>query len=299
MNKLREGQPVKDVPIPTSHRLIARYARAPNHPSKLRVLRYICQLLRIDGILASTQHGLMRLNATDFVKARLLIDGVFEPRTTALIESLLNEGDCFVDVGANIGSFSLSAARKVGPTGKVLAIEPFPENCADLLENRRLNALQDVIEVASMAVNDVDAFLQFSVPDATNRGMSREVHDLEIKSDIYRVKGVLLRELIQNAGLPHVDAMKMDVEGSELRVLRGLFGSSEAFPPPSHIIFEFLPDDFDYGATPDVLLQFLADHGYRLATVEGSNYERGDVIPENNLWASHSSAIAPSSKRVR
>lgn len=299
MNNLREGKPVRNGAIPKLHRLIARYARASNHPAKLRVLRYICRFLRIDGILAATQHGLMRLNASDFVKARLLVDGVFEPRTTALIESLLSEGDCFVDVGANIGSFSLSAARKIGPSGRVLAIEPFPDNCADLLENRRLNGLQDVIEIASVAVNDVDAFLQFAVPDASNRGMSREVRGLGDRSDKYRVKGVLLSELIQNVGLSRVDAMKVDVEGSELRVLRGLLGSSGAFPPPSHIIFEFLPDDFDYGATPDVLLRFLTDHGYRLATVEGSNYERGIVIPENNLWASHSSAASSSSARVR
>jgi FkbM family methyltransferase len=79
--------------------------------------------------------------------------GTWEPNITHVISGILQEGDVFVDVGANIGYHSLLGSKLVGSTGSVVAIEPVPDTFAMLLDNLRLNSCSNVRAV-NVAVSD-------------------------------------------------------------------------------------------------------------------------------------------------
>ncbi len=77
----------------------------------------------------------IRIDPTDSVLRKILLTGAWEPGTWKAIDSHLPEGGTFIDVGAHVGYHSLKAAKKVGPGGRVIAIEPNPEAIRQLREN--------------------------------------------------------------------------------------------------------------------------------------------------------------------
>ena len=283
--------------IPLFHRLLALYVRGPGHPAKLRIVAWLIRSFQVESIFAETEVGLMRLNLRDFIQQIIFFRGTYEGQTLHLMGQLLSNGDCFVDVGANVGIYSLAAARRVGAKGRVVAIEPNPEICAELLFNRRLNNQEQVIMVVAAAATDAACLLPFAVPTSTaglNRGRSRELSDVTQEKDWFFVSGTRLSEILARASVSAIKVMKIDVEGSEFRVLRGLF-ENESVPQPQHILFEFLPNDFSYAKSPNDLLLYLEEHGYEVLTVTGKQYTLGRAIPEDNLWARRKDITSSSS----
>jgi FkbM family methyltransferase len=271
--------------IPLHHRLYSNFSRYGNYRGKLRLIRFIKQILRLDSVLAETKAGIMLLDPGDLVQSQILMNGCFEPKTLDLIISMLGEGDCFVDVGANVGQFSLAAAHCVGASGRVVAIEPSPSICAKLLVNRRLNGFEDKIEIFAAALADNDCCVRFEVPPPDNCGRSRE---LETKNkglvETFFVPALQLTKAMQLVDVAKVKIVKIDVEGAELRVLRGLLANgTRSFP--DNIIFEFVPWQFNYGSSPGELLQFLDKSGYKISSLDGKPFQLGDPVLEDNLWA--------------
>ena len=273
--------------IPISHRVLVSYVRGRNHPAKLRIVNWLIGLFRLETVLAETSVGLMRLNIKDLIQWKLFSGEAYEAETIRLVEQLLGTGDCFVDVGANVGMYSLAAARCVGTQGRVIAIEPSPEICAELLSNRRLNHQETTMLVVAAAAADANCLLSFAVPISTNelnRGRCREIGDCGEERDWFIAAGVRLREILAKVSVQIVHVMKIDVEGSELRVLKGLFDNLH-IPEPRHIIFEFLPNHFSYGKSARDLLEYLEDRQYEILTIDGARYHFGDMVREDNLWA--------------
>src|SRR5882762_3283893 len=79
--------------------------------------------------------GWMNLSTNDYVDRWLYTGADFEPHIVRLVTCILKKGDCFLDLGANIGYFSLIASRCVGPSGKVYAFEPTPKTIDKLKRN--------------------------------------------------------------------------------------------------------------------------------------------------------------------
>ncbi len=98
------------------------YAQQADHPAKLRIVDWLRALLGIRVVIAPTLAGWMKLDLLDFAQRAIFLDRVYEPATLALVTRLLKSGDCFVDVGANVGQYSLAASKIVGKTGRVIAI---------------------------------------------------------------------------------------------------------------------------------------------------------------------------------
>jgi FkbM family methyltransferase len=115
-----------------------------------------------------------------------------------------------VDVGANIGLFTLALAKRVEPDGAVWAFEPDPANRALLQENVAANGLGDLVTVSELALTDATGQLFFQ-PSPTDASASH------LAPGGIRVEAVRLDDL----DIEHVDVMKIDVEGAECSVLRG------------------------------------------------------------------------------
>lgn len=139
--------------------------------------------------------------------------GTYELEKQQAIASLLKPGDCFLDIGANAGFYTLLAARIVGPTGQVFAFEPLPLNQQKLQRHLALNQLANV-SVINAAVCDRDGRAAFQAGIADECGGLSASGTLEVET-------VSLDQLWQAGRLRSPQLIKIDVEGAEDRVLRG------------------------------------------------------------------------------
>jgi len=135
----------------------------------------------------------------------------------------LKPGDCFYDVGAHIGFYSLIAARLVGPAGHISAFEPDPKNAETLRENASRNGFSAVCVVCA-AVSDGDEVVQFrrsgqDGPSRMSGMMVRENLPGTPGSEIFSCSAVSLDSICASHRTPNL--VKIDVEGAELRVLDG------------------------------------------------------------------------------
>jgi FkbM family methyltransferase len=181
----------------------------------------------------------------------------------------LRDGFVFLDIGANIGGYSLFVAAHAGPTARVLAIEPQPDIYARLVYNLRLNPFPSVKAVAC-AVADKEGELTLFV-DADNKGESslKIMSDESAKSSI-KVPAKRLLTLIEEQGFSRVDAAKLDTEGAEDIILETFFGEAPEALWPRLLIMERGGSRWHVD-----LPRLLAFHGY--STVEET---RNNVIYE-------------------
>jgi FkbM family methyltransferase len=174
------------------------------------------------------------LNPADLVPVGILRTGVWQPEVWHALEPSLHEGSVFLDVGAHIGYFTMKAAPKVGATGHVLAFEPNPETLKLLYDNVAANGAHNVI-VEPVACTDKEETLTFYAAAVQNTGASSlsksnaEVSDAPPKP--YMVQGRPIDAVVGQLNLGRVDAIKIDVEGAEVLVLRGAVETLKRFHP--------------------------------------------------------------------
>jgi FkbM family methyltransferase len=143
----------------------------------------------------------------------------------------------FIDVGANVGTYAMALARQVGSGGKVIAIEPHPVTHARLAFNRAASGFTQVDLVAAAAgPGDGELLIE---TDGDNLGASHIVSG-EPSSRAIRVPSMRLQRILDDAGVTHVDALKIDVEGFEDRVLTGFFRDAPPSLWPRAVVIEHL-----------------------------------------------------------
>lgn len=257
------------------HAVLIRYIRAGNHPAKLRLLRAAQSWLR--GLHCPVRPDVtLALDYGDWLQHELLCGRDHEPLTLACLEHLLFPGALFVDVGANIGLFSLLASRKVGPTGRVIAVEPNPVALRRLRQNLALNPTL-AVEVIEAAASDHVGEVALTQPDDWNLGGTC-VSD----TGTTRVRCAPMAELLVPFRLARPpDVIKIDVEGHEPAVIRGLFATPGL--RPRHIVFEFKPSFFPLADPENALWRPLRTAGYAVSDLLGQPFT--DSAPEDSVWA--------------
>lgn len=146
-------------------------------------------------------------------------------------------GGVFVDVGANVGTYAMPLARHVGSNGKVIAIEPHPVTHARLAFNRAASGFAQVVLVAAAAGSD-DGEVMIET-DGDNLGASHIVSPAR-SSNAIKVASLRLQRILDDAGIIRVDALKIDVEGYEDRVLTGFFKDAPLSLWPRAVVIEHL-----------------------------------------------------------
>jgi FkbM family methyltransferase len=156
----------------------------------------------------------------------LILDGVHEPEITDRLRRVLNKGSVFIDVGANLGYYTLLASRIVGDDGLVMAFEPSPWNLSLLGKNLALNRSENVV-VFSDALSDRGGIAKLSLPWYFNAGvcsLGKGPSANGAFDDGFTLTG--LRTLDQVLDCLHferpVKLIKIDVEGHEPNVVRGM-----------------------------------------------------------------------------
>ena len=162
---------------------------------------------------------------------RLSLFGEFEKGERSILAKLIKKGDTVLDIGANIGFHSLLFSRLVGEKGMVYAFEPFPENFALLKKNIEINNIKNMKPIQK-AVSDKEGTERLYVDKYSNASHSfytpdaKEFMEVEtIKLDGFEIK---------------TDFIKIDVEGAERKVLKGMIKLIERNPNLKMMI-EFVP----------------------------------------------------------
>ncbi len=190
--------------------------------------------------------------------------GVYEPAEVALVRSQVKQGDTVLDIGANIGYYSLIFAELVGDTGKVYAFEPDPSNFALLCQNIELNDY-DNIEPIQKAVSNDNTVLNLHLCDA-NYGMHR-IYDSICCSEQVEVEAIRLDDFFADFK-GAINFIKMDIEGAEYAALQGmqqLLTQHQAVK----LLMEFSPAAlFEFGIEPQIFLDFLIKNNFKLQLVE-------------------------------
>jgi FkbM family methyltransferase len=176
-----------------------------------------------------------------------------------LIEAALGDlgtGDSFLDVGCHYGIFSILASKIVGPTGRVISVEPHGESLQVFRENVAFNKC-DNVEILNVAFSDVTAPLAFT--HEANFGVVDPGADP--KSAAHTVQGMAGDEAIRNLPIPA--AVKIDVEGHELAAMSGLKQTLSS-PACRRLALEIHPTLLPAGVTPAIVKDFVHDRGFRI-----------------------------------
>lgn len=218
----------------------------------------------------------MRISELTYVEQEIVWKGLFEPETVQVFAALLTPGMTVLDLGANVGQYTLIAARRVGSQGRVHAFEPTPHVAAKLRRNIALNGLANVV-INEAAVSDQsgETTLYFEEDAGENSILSNGVSTPSVK-----VPTVTLDEHVCRHGLTRVDVMKVDIEGAELMALRGGRALLSQDNAPL-LILEVNPKTLAFsGSSVEELYGLLGEYGYRYYPI--ATYGLRTPIPWTN-----------------
>lgn len=187
----------------------------------------------------------------------------FEPYTVRLFKKAIRPGATVLDIGANIGSFSLIAARQAGPQGKVYAFEPGPDNFEILNRNIRLNQYTNIVAIPK-AVGDKSQAVTFSLADCPG------VHSLFPPPHVTTLSTIVVECITVDAFLngESVDVIKMDIEGSEPYALEGM-KQTVARSRSLTLFVEMNPASLSQaGVEPEALLAKLEGLGFDVKVID-------------------------------
>jgi FkbM family methyltransferase len=182
--------------------------------------QWIKRLLRWGRVEVQVADGRFWVDMASNFGIRVTSAEGYEPETKALLVSFLKPGMAFVDLGANEGFFSVIAARAVGPTGRVLAIEPQSRLGPVIRRNLELNDAANVT-LAQVAISAEAGVAEFNLAPDTNSGSSGLSRATRYANPTQSVRTLTLDLCLQEHALTMVDVMKIDIEGYEYEAVLG------------------------------------------------------------------------------
>jgi FkbM family methyltransferase len=202
----------------------------------------------------------------------ILLDGYWEMWITQFFLSRIQPGMTVVDIGANIGYYTLLAAQQVGATGKVYAFEANPQVFNTLVQNVEINGFGDRTILENQAVYSHSTLLKFNRfntyhGSSTTRTIPEEfVEEYRNEIEEIEVTAISLDSYFEQQ--PKIDLIKMDAEGSELFIFQGM-KTLLTQNPQLQVIFEFYPGFiWERKLDPRAFLEELQSYGFELREIK-------------------------------
>ncbi len=224
---------------------------------------------RGDVVLVELDSFRMYCRSSDLdVGAQIIASRRYEPHVTAAVKAMLKPGQVLVDLGANIGYYTLLGARLVGEAGKVIAFEPNARNLELLYASIVENALKNVL-VLPVAASDTPQLLRLQA--FGSNGFL--VPPVGLEAGAQYVQAVAVDHILMAES--RIDVVKLDIEGFEPFALRGMRNLLDKHHPA--ILTEFSPWHIEHrsGLAPQDYLDELAAKGYAFEILQTS----GEQIP--------------------
>ena len=187
--------------------------------------------------------------------------GTTEPEEQKMLVGYLRPGHVFYDIGANVGFFSVLAARLVGTGGKVYAFEPFPQSAEAIRKNAALNGFEQIVEVWQGAVSDRSGIGRLSIRGECNtfRLEDKAEPDRSVAVPLY-----VIDELVTGKKIRPPDLVKIDVEGHEVQVLRGMQETIRCYRPVILCEVHWIKKEIEA-----LLAELFLPLGYRATQIDG------------------------------
>jgi len=205
------------------------------------------------------------LNPDDWVCVDTYANAVlYEQEETTLLKKLLKKDMNVINIGANIGYFTLLAARQVGPQGKVFAFEPFPKTVELLQKNIDANGYSNV-EVIPMAVSSKSGIAKLSTGGSSLHNIisSREIKEMTV----IEIPQTSIDDFVSKKQIK-IDFMIIDAEGSEPFILDGMKNTLENNPNLA-IMIEFNPYTLDLAGSSAVeFLKIISNNEYLIYLID-------------------------------
>jgi len=201
-------------------------------------------------------------STTDLIQRAIYYFGIWEPNLSSYLIRTLAPGDTFVDVGANIGYYTLLSSKIVGNSGQVVAIEPSPTIYNMLAVNLSRNSVRNVT-VHQAAVLDRETEIQIFLGNEHNIGATsiqptKHAHELEAT-----VRASPLHQFLTEEQKKSVRFIKIDAEGAEPEVLRGMKPILENHPRCLEIMVEITISESMSGTHSDhPVIEMMTSYGF-------------------------------------
>ncbi len=200
------------------------------------------------------------------ISTHLIANGFWEQWIHHTVCRLIRPGDRIVEVGANLGYYTISMALLAGPEGRVTAFEGNPRLCRLMRRTMEFNGYASRVDIRNQAATDAAGPLTFSISRTNSGGGHASAHAGHVPADMEQieVEGVRLDDVIEG----EIDFLRMDAEGSEPRILRGAERLLQN--PNLTVVMEW--DVFQMAGRASVpdLVEWLAGMGFRFWRIEQS-----------------------------
>jgi FkbM family methyltransferase len=198
--------------------------------------------------LISTDHGFdVKGDVAEYLHLCLYFFGTWEERITRFVAKRMKSGDCFIDIGANIGYYTLLSSSLVGETGRVVAVEASPKIYAELIDNLQLNGVSNVRTVNVAASDSPGEIDLFEAPD-DSRGVTTTSATWAKQSNCRlagKVQCLPMDMVVSKEELRTARIIKIDVEGAEWNVCKGLIPMLHELRRDAEIILEVTPSEIE------------------------------------------------------
>ena len=200
---------------------------------------------------------------------------IWEDLETKWVLNTIRPGDVFIDVGANIGYYTVVASKVVGPTGHVFAFEPDPASFAILERNVRENGLTNVT-LEQKALSNEPGLLRLYIA-GENKGDHRLFDQADAPREFVDVEALRLDDYLEEHDTT-VDFIKVDTQGAEGIILEGMLGTIRANPGIA-MVMEYMPVSLrSVGTDPEEMIARLEELGFRMFSL-GVGF-RADLQPK-------------------
>lgn len=190
--------------------------------------------------VATTFGARMNVDCADLLGGKICLFGQWEPAITRYLSAALGPGDTFIDIGANIGYYTLLAASLIGPRGKVHAVEASPSVFQSLQENIARNRCAASVVAHQAAVLDRAGPVTVYLAAAGNIGGTTVVETMAATTHRREatVQGNTLAAIVPAAVIRAARVIKIDVEGAEWPVVQGMRALLPTLAPTAEILLE-------------------------------------------------------------
>jgi len=219
---------------------------------------------RLKSSFAEVQGNKMFLDSKDSLLFSII--GAYEPFETELVKKEIKKGDVVLDLGANIGYYTLIFAKLVGEKGKVFAFEPEPDNFALLKKNVEINGYKNVVLVQKAVSNKTGKLKLYLCKDNTG---GHSIHPFESPQDgnqSIEIEATRLDDYFKTYD-GKIDFIKMDIQGAEKEAVQGM-SSLLKKNKNVKVVSEFWPSGLKQGGIePEEYLELLTGFGFKLYEV--------------------------------
>lgn len=253
------------------------------------IASFLKTFLSIGRLVVPTRNGKFFVDPISNFGNTIITGADYEPAMIAALESILKDGDVFLDVGANEGYFSILASKLVGPKGRVISVEPQSRLQNILRRNISENSAHNV-HVIQKAISDTGGQTTLSLTPDMNTGSSGLFRSTKYMIPTEVVPQSTLSELIDLLGTERIRLAKMDIEGSEYEAILGSPGLFKR-DVIENIALEMHPTILKRrGKSPATILVFLENCGYERNTAFDTlvlTKKRSEATARNGLAAPH------------